>query len=199
MSPLLTSAQLFYRDFMEDLDHGHKAESTGEKLFYLRKTCINGFMAMDSAIALYWKDIVLPDWAGLMAYCEELLAKPDAMEKILRSLNGVLSRGQLIATLRFLENTGDPERFSPNLVDAGVVFCLLQDKNGQLPYADLAQKLCKMQKLRNAAFHSGRNFSEIEAAASVKEIREFCHISAKLNPIFRDALSLDNRGLLRAA
>jgi hypothetical protein len=190
MSNLLISAQLFYADYLEALDRPKARTSEGEKLYLLRKTCAAGFMALDSALSLYWKEIVLPEWTGILGLCEDLISDDKAQEEILKSLGGALHKGQLMASLRFLENTGDPERFSPNLIDCGLVLVLLQDRGHKLPYIEMGQKLCRMQRLRNSVFHSGKNFSEIEAAASVKEINDFFALSQKLSPIFRDAFTL---------
>jgi hypothetical protein len=145
---------------------------------------------LDCALSVYWKEIVVPEWAGMMATCNELLANDEDLNQLLDKMSGSLTRGQMVASLRFLENTGDPDRFSPSLVDCGIVFSILQDKSHKLPFTEAGEKLCRMQKYRNCVFHSGKNFSEIEAAASMKFLKEVFALLPKLNPVFRDCFSV---------
>lgn len=194
-------ARLFTKEFYEQLSEQSRLRfgSEGEKIYHLRKLCISGYMALDSALSLYFKEVVMPDWDGLMSMVDEILLEDSYTEQICKALGGTLTKGQLIASLRFLENTGDPERFSPSLVDLGVVMFLMKDANSRLPHLEIAQMLCRMQKLRNCVFHTGKIFGELEAASSVKLLRDFLTHSQKLNPVFRDCFSDEVIENLRAA
>jgi hypothetical protein len=197
MKALLYSAKNFLEEFYDYTEGPSKKGGGPEAHFYLRKCCISGFMALDCALSVYWKEIVVPDWANLMGICNELLENDQELDHFCEKMAGSITRGQLVASLRFLENTGDPERFSPSLVDCGIIFGILQDKSNRLPYLDVGQKFCRLQKFRNCVFHTGKNFSEIEAATSVKGLKDLFNQLPLINPVFRD--SFDSKTYSKAA
>jgi hypothetical protein len=199
MKNLIASSQYFLIDFFEFSDSARKKMSAAESLFQYRKTCISGFMSLDCALSVFWKEVVVPDWVNLMGICNELLSSDSELDSFVEKMGSSLTRGQMVASLRFLENTGEPERFSPSLVDCGIVLCLLQDRSEKLPFLEAAQKLCRMQKFRNCVFHTGKNFSEIEAAASMKGLKDLFHLLPKINPVFRDAFEEPAQAAKKAA
>ncbi len=199
MKSLMMSSQLFYRDFVEMIDQSRNSINDGESLFQHRKTCISGYMALDCAMSVFWKEVVVPDWVNLMGMCNEILGSDSDLEELVAKMGTALSRGQVVASLRFLENTGDPQRFSPSLVDLGIMMILMQDRAQQLPFIEIGHKLCRLQKFRNCVFHTGKNFSEIEAATSMKGLKDLFVELPRISPVFRDAFNEKPQAAKRAA
>jgi hypothetical protein len=155
---------------------------------HLRHRCLLGFTALDAALYTYWEASVLPDWKETLSLVSVALDSPSSPE-ILDELAGLggqqLKKSQLVSTLRFLSNTGDAGRFTPNFVDFAAYLLLRDPRN-----APIARELAELQSCRNACVHTGRPWSELQARRSLKLIEDCAVALARLGQNFGDAFDL---------
>lgn len=149
-----TTATIFWKLYKDQLKHpvGESAQDS------LRHSCILGLTAIDAALFTYWESSVLPDWGEFMSLINATLDSSEALDELCLKTKPYLKKSQLVATLRFLHNTGEAERFTPNFVDFSVY--AVSRFSDQLWCANLAQNLVELHKYRNAALHTGREWNE---------------------------------------
>lgn len=153
-----------------------------------RHSCILGITALDAAVATYWQEVILNEWPEIVSWVNTVLDDNEELQALTESAQGILSKSQLVATLRFLVNTGVPEKFSPNLVDLAVLI-LMRKKTAFFP--TLAKDLVELNGFRNHALHTGRKWSEPMAHACIKQIMECSRMLEKLHPCFVEAFETE--------
>lgn len=147
----------------------------------LRHSSILGFTAIDASINTYWSEVILPEWHDYMSLVNVILEDDSELDALHESSKDFLKKSQLVATLRFLSHTGDAEKFSPNFIDLAIV-CLLKHKD----HDTLIEQLVNLQKHRNHALHTGREWSELTAHQCIKNIKA-CSVSlSRLHFCFAD-------------
>jgi hypothetical protein len=152
----------------------------------LRHTCILGFTAIDAAIYTYWSQSVISEWGEFMSLVQVSLEDPS---EISQSTSAYLKKSQLIATMRFLSNTGDAERFTPNFLDFSIYLSLCFPHSPEKQ--KIAELLALLQPLRNQALHTGRDWSEIIAHQALKAIEECCAELPLLGKNFGEAFQTE--------
>jgi len=180
------TASVFWRLFQES---SHQQADIPE-IEHLRHRCLLGFTALDAALYGFWESSVLPEWNETMSLVSMALDSPssaDTLQELSSRVGSSLKKSQLVATLRFLSNTGEASRFTPNFLDFGVY--LLLRHQGDDKTIKLVQQLCEMQTSRNSAVHTGRPWSEIQAHRSLKLIEECAAALSLIGKNFADAFS----------
>lgn len=173
------------QNFQHDKSEGHAPDE------HMRHACILGLTSLDAAIYTYWASSVIPDWAEFISLVNVSLDNPSIFDKILSKTHPNLKKAQLVATLRFIHNTGDEQRFTPNFLDFAVY--LLTTRSENVWVYPLSEQLIKLHKLRNAAFHTGRNW-DIESAKECLQLIESASSSLiNLGKNFADVFSEDAR------
>lgn len=168
--PLRRTSELYWSVF-RSLQNGEEVPSAlrGEGLERHRLTCLAGFTALDAALARCWRVNFAPDWAEVGTYLKVLLATPDALAPFFKATESSLRRGPWMATLRFIANTGDPLRFSPTFTDVAALLVILSPHRlDDREFQSFTAGLFRLQKLRNACVHTGREFTELEAREALR-------------------------------
>jgi hypothetical protein len=178
------TAAVFWRLYQET---STRPEEVPE-IEHMRHRCLLGFTALDAALFTFWESSVLPEWDETMSLVSMALDSPTSSETLeeLAVLAGpYLKKSQLVATLRFLANTGEASRFTPNFLDFASYLLLRQPESEETLKA--VRLLCELQSSRNSAVHTGRPWSEIQAHRSLKLIEETASVLSGLGRNFRDA------------
>jgi hypothetical protein len=172
---------------------------------HMRHRCLLGFTALDAALYTFWESAVLPEWNETMSLVSMALDSPTSSETLdeLSELAGpYLKKSQLVATLRFLANTGEASRFTPNFLDFASYLLLRHPDDEKTLKA--VRLLCELQGSRNSAVHTGRPWSEIQAHRSLKLIEETAAVLSEMGRNFwesfgKDAPSEISKKTVRAA
>lgn len=183
------TASVFWRLYQES---SHRPDEVPE-IEHMRHRCLLGFTALDAALFTFWESSVLPEWNETMSLVSMALDSPTSSETLeeLSVLAGpYLKKSQLVATLRFLANTGEASRFTPNFLDFASYLLLRQPESEETLKA--VRLLCELQSSRNSAVHTGRPWSEIQAHRSLKLIEETAAVLTTLGRNFRDAFGKDS-------
>jgi hypothetical protein len=181
------TATIFWKLFKEQSKQNPK-EYPEE---HMRHACILGLTAMDAALYTYWESAVLPEWGEFMTLVNTLLEDEEALSQLLLQTKSYMKKSQLVATLRFLNNTGEAERFTPNFLDFSVY---VLTRFGHLPWShNLAQNLSALHKLRNAALHTGREWNLDMAKDCVRKLENTSGSLLNLGNNFAEAFSEDSR------
>jgi len=169
-SALLRTSELFWSVFRTWSD-GQEVPTNlqNEGVERHRLTCLAGFIALDASLARCWRLSFASEWGETGTYLKALLAQPTELDPFLAVTSPAFRRGQWMATLRFLANTGDPLRFSPTFADVATLLLVTSPSRLQDPeFVTFAQDLLRLQKLRNTCVHTGRAFTELEARESLR-------------------------------
>jgi hypothetical protein len=178
----LKSARYFWELFSLE-----QRRPTHDPLEHKRYLSLLGFTAIEGALAAWWESVVLPHWGETLSLVDAVVDSPEELQKLLARGGDLINKGQLLATLRFIKNTGEPERFSPNLVDVGCALLILSTKHNSESHTGLAKEFLRLQRLRNLVFHVGRGLNELEAHEAVKSIKRVAEQSTLVNPLFSEA------------
>jgi hypothetical protein len=183
------TSDLFWSAF-RSLSEGKGLPSAfeGEGLERHRFTCLAGFTALDASLARCWHLNFAPEWGEIGTYLKALLSATDEVDVLVRCADGALKRGQWLATLRFLANTGDPLRFSPTFTDvAALLLALSPHRRAQADFVAFTSDLFRLQKLRNSCVHTGRDFTELEAREALRLLSRLeRELESRLYPIWPD-------------
>jgi len=179
------TVSIFWEAFFHYL---HDTNLSG--LFYtptekLRFQCLVGFTALDASMNFYWQGEIIPDWPETLCLIYATLEDEESISLLCKEAQPYLSKSQIVASLRFLSHTGEAEKFSPTFVDVGLLLLMrsptkLDDPN----FLELTRNLFKMQKTRNACFHTGRSFEELAGFESLKLLENFESEGQLLSPCF---------------
>ena len=197
---LATTVNTFWEAFF----HFSK-DSTVDALFETsieqsRFRCLIGFTALDASLSFYWKQEVLRDWAETLTLLNITLEDRQALDSILACFQGHLGRAQMIASLRFVAQTGEPETFSPTFVDVAIVlFVRSHPQFRSVELIEFLKSLCRLQKIRNACFHTGRNFDEVGARWALQLLERFESEAQAFSPCLATHLESAAPPLRRAA
>ncbi len=178
------TASVFWKLFNE----APPAREDIPSLEHLRHRCLLGFTALDAALYTYWESTVIPEWKETLSLVSAALESPSSEEILhgfVENAGPYLKKSQLVATLRFLANTGDGSRFTPNFLDFAAYLLLRKGEDPEM--RRLVQGLCELQWSRNAAVHTGRPWSEIQAQRGLKLIQETAEGLALLGKNFAEA------------
>ena len=178
------TASVFWRLFVAS----QKTEEDIPVVEHLRHRCLLGFTALDAAIYTYWESNVVPEWNETLTLITSALdspASPEILEELSSRGGQHLKKSQFVATLRFLSNTDEISRFTPNFMDLAS-YLLLKSPQREAG-RDLIRLLCELQACRSAAVHTGRPWSEIQAHRSLKLIEECAEALCQLGQNFADA------------
>ena len=151
----------------------------------LRFQCLIGFTALDATLTLFWQHQILPEWNEILTLSDILVNDDSVLNEYLQMTEHDLKKAQWVASLRFLANTGEPEKFSPTFTDIGIILLLcggsrLKDPN----YIELTNSLFRMQKYRNSCIHTGREFNELAGFEAIKLLEKFMKHGQRFSPFF---------------
>jgi hypothetical protein len=148
----------------------------------LRHRCLLGFTAIDASLCFYWKQIVVPEWSEFQSLINEVINQPDLRNLVGETTSTHFNRAQWMASLRFIQNTGDPENFSPTFVDAAIALAI----NGPDTPSQELELLWHLQKARNCAIHTGREWTKLQGYQAIAKIEEFYKSALNIHPIFSE-------------
>ncbi|MEO5667829.1 MAG: hypothetical protein ABIR96_07220, partial [Bdellovibrionota bacterium] len=156
---------------------------------HLRHRCLLGFTALDAALYTFWSSAVVPEWNEVMSLVSmtlESASSSETLDRLTALVGPQLKKSQLVATLRFISNTGEASRFTPNFLDFAAYLLIRTEENSAS--IEIVRSLCELQACRNSAIHTGRPWSEIQAHRSLKVIEETARalslVSASFNETF---------------
>lgn len=138
--------------------------------------------ALDMAAQWYWKHAVLPEWAEVQSLCRSILSNTAAIAALATTTQSTLQRSHWIATLKFLEHTGEPHKFSPTLLDAGCWMVACDPSNKVTVECGIVW--IRLGRLRNQALHTGRPWTLDDAAILNDLFKRFVANPQKWHPCF---------------
>lgn len=151
----------------------------------LRYLMLLGFTALDASLTAFWHSRVTPEWAEYLSLIYAYLEDEEEFDRLEELAEKKITRGQLKASLRFIENTGTPEKFSPSFVDCGAILLLIASAHEkEALYQKCAKILFHLQKIRNAAFHTGRGFNELQGNEALILFNQWVALATELHPVF---------------
>lgn len=186
-SSLLETAHYFWKQF--DAFEQTRQVAGEPRNESLRHRCALGFLGLDAALNLYWREIVMPEWGELLMYINSTLEEATGLAKMAEATAPEFNRAQWIASLRFIHNTGEPERFSPSVVDVALVLALKSSSRMTDPaFSDSVRLLLRLQKLRNHCMHTGKDWSETIGFEALRLLQDFSKRAEAIHPILADAI-----------
>jgi len=171
-----------YEQFLAHPDTLSYFVSDTERLRFLNSIA---FTAIDAQVNSYWRLRIVPEWQEFLSLIQFTCEDDEALLNLKYLSDPYLSRAQIKASLRFIEHTGEPEKFSPTFCDMGISLLLMTDSH-QLPksHHDAAHILFQIQKIRNCALHTGRDFNEVSGNKALLLINQWIEASRHVHPIF---------------
>jgi len=196
---LLETSQTFWKAYEQALANRDAQASITNETERLRYLVILGLTGLDAGVAAYWHARILPEWSELLSLINIFLESEEDFRELSNFAGEKLSRSQLKASLRFMEHTGEPEKFSPTFTDCGILLLLVSYGNdNQELFHSAAEILFRLQKIRNAAVHVGRDFNTLHGNEALFLINQWMAIAARLHPAFK-LLPLQDTKLQKAA
>ena len=162
----------FWQTYFYFQDSSRLPATLGSSVEQLRFRALLGMTALDATLSTYWKHAVLPEWDSVMSLVESTLEDEESLALLANALPEVFSRGQWIATLRYIANTGEPQRFSPSFSDVAAILWMTArpDQQKDSGFCSYVEDLFRLQKLRNSCFHTAKDYNELRAIEAIQVI-----------------------------
>jgi hypothetical protein len=150
----------------------------------LRFKAILGFTALDAIVSLIWNLEVIPDWDDVCTLLDAAVEQKSQVRQILKNLEVKNNHSQVIASLRFIQNTSDMGSFAPTFVDLALIFALRAGQKNLR--TELASVLFDLQKFRNACIHTAKYLDLSEMQQANNQLQLFFQKTEQLHPLFKD-------------